>query len=185
MSQKLILIFFLFFSYSVASAGSVEFGAFVDGYYAFDTASPDTRDRAYTTQPARHDEFNINLAFVDVQYSNSDELKARVALQVGTSVEANYATEPTLGIFSNEDMVKFIQEAYVGVKVAERTWVYGGIFFSHIGYGDFYFPRQFDLYSLTGRRLLAFLSVWNQVASRVLKSMESRASRFKWLAGGD
>src|SRR5690606_6742924 len=42
---------------------TVRFGAFVDGYYAWDFNRPRALDRAYTTQPARHNEFNVNLAY--------------------------------------------------------------------------------------------------------------------------
>jgi hypothetical protein len=56
---------------------------------------------------------------------------------VGTSVEANYSTEPVRGQFSNVDMVKHIQEAYAGTKIGENTWIDVGIFFSHIGLESF------------------------------------------------
>jgi hypothetical protein len=74
-------------------------GAFVDGYYAFDFNRPRDLDRAYTTQPARHNEFNANLAFVEATLSGS-RVRGRLALQAGTSVQANYAGEPTTGAVS-------------------------------------------------------------------------------------
>lgn len=43
----------------------ITWGGFVDGQYAFDFNNPPNGDRAYTTQPARSNEFNINLAFVE------------------------------------------------------------------------------------------------------------------------
>ena len=51
----------------------VTFGAFVDGYFAWDVGRPPSFDRSFaggtpfTTQPARHNEFNVNLAFVGSQ----------------------------------------------------------------------------------------------------------------------
>lgn len=42
----------------------VTWSAFVDTYYAYDFGRPASFDRVFTTQAARHDEFNINLAYV-------------------------------------------------------------------------------------------------------------------------
>lgn len=101
------------------------FGAFVDSYYAYDFGEPAEGERLFTTQAARHNEFNINLAHVSAQYAGP-VVRGRLALQTGTSVEVNYAFEP------DED-AGLIQEAYAGVAVAPTLWIDGGIFFSHIG----------------------------------------------------
>lgn len=110
----------------------VRFGGFVDVYYAYDARRPPARDRAFTTQPARHDEFNVNLAFVDATV-DGERVRGRLALQAGNSVQANYAGEPRVGTVSGSDLARHIQEAVVGYKVADELWIDGGIFFSHIG----------------------------------------------------
>jgi Putative beta-barrel porin-2, OmpL-like. bbp2 len=115
-----------------SAKASVSFGAFVDAYYAYDFGKPASIDRFYTTQPARHNEFNVNLAFVDARLSH-DRLRGRFALQAGTSVQANYFAEPTIGTISGGDLSRHIQEAYAGVRLAQGLWVDGGIFYSHIG----------------------------------------------------
>lgn len=107
------------------------FGAFVDGYYAYDFGRPASHDRAWTTQAARHDEFNVNLAHVAVQYT-APTTRARLALQAGTSVQVNYAFEPD-EIAGQTNHLPLIQEATLGVAVAPTLWIDGGIFFSHIG----------------------------------------------------
>lgn len=112
------------------------FGGFVDGYYAYDFDRPANFDRSYTTQPARHNEFNINLAFVEVKL-DGQRVHGRLALQAGTSVQANYAGEPTNGSVSGPSVSRFIQEAFAGYKVADNLWIDGGIFFSHIGNESF------------------------------------------------
>jgi hypothetical protein len=114
----------------------VTFGGFVDGYYAFDFNRPPNFDRAFTTQPARHNEFNINLAYVDAKL-DAPRMRGRFALQTGTSVQANYAGEPRNGKVSGPDLAQLIQEAVVGVKIADKLWIDGGIFLSHIGMEDF------------------------------------------------
>jgi len=126
------------------STTSVTFGAFIDAYYAFDFNQPADRNRAFTTQPARHNEFNINLAFIEATVS-SDRFRGRLALQTGTSVQFNYAGETT-----NRELAQVIQEAFVGVRLAEHLWLDGGIYFGHIG-AESFISRDNILYT----RLLA------------------------------
>lgn len=115
-----------------ASTPTVRFGGFVDGYYAYDFNRPRTLDRAYTTQPARHNEFNVNLAFVEAVLSGA-RVRGRLALQVGTSVQANYAGEPRVGSYSGGDLARYVQEAVVGLQLTPSLWMDGGIYLSHIG----------------------------------------------------
>ena len=75
---------------------SLSVGGFVDAYYAWDVLRPPNLDRSFTTQPARHNEFNINLAFVEMKLAGP-HTRGRVALQAGTSVQSNYAAEPRVG----------------------------------------------------------------------------------------
>lgn len=116
----------------------VTWGAFVDGYYAWDFQKPANYDRSFaggvpfTTQPARHNEFNVNLAFAEVK-ADGPKIRGRLALQAGTSVQSNYSGEPTNGQISGPSLSRFIQEAVVGVKIAKNVWVDGGTFFSHMG----------------------------------------------------
>ncbi len=111
---------------------TVRFGGFVDGYFAFDFNRPRTLDRAYTTQPARHNEFNVNLAYVEAVLSG-ERVRGRLAVQYGTSVQANYAAEPRVGSYSGGDLARHLQEAVVGVKLSPTLWLDGGIYLSHIG----------------------------------------------------
>lgn len=120
------------------TAATLTVGGFVDGYYAWDIGRPATRDRSFaggalfTTQPARHNEFNINLAYLELKVAGA-AVRGRLALQTGTSVQSNYAGEPTTGTVAGPTLVRLIQEAVVGVKIGETVWVDGGIFFSHMG----------------------------------------------------
>lgn len=110
----------------------ITWGAFVDGYYAYDFARPASHDRAYTTQAARHDEFNVNLAHVEARYA-SPKVRGRLALQAGTSVQFNYAGEPDEVAGSRPNYLPLIQEATAGVALAPTLWIDGGIMLSHIG----------------------------------------------------
>jgi Putative beta-barrel porin-2, OmpL-like. bbp2 len=116
----------------------VTFGGFVDAYYAYDAGRPTSLDRSFasgalfTTQPARHDEFNVNLAFVEAKL-DAPRVHGRLAVQYGTSVQSNYAAEPRRGAIGGPGVQQFLQEAYAGYRVARTLWVDGGIFFSNIG----------------------------------------------------
>lgn len=114
------------------STPRITFGAFVDGYYAYDFGRPASHDRAFTTQAARHDEFNVNLAHVEARYA-SPTARGRIALQAGTSVQFNYAGEPDALAGSQPNHLPLLQEATLGVAVAPNLWIDGGIMLSHIG----------------------------------------------------
>ena len=114
------------------TATRLAFGAFVDGYYAFDFNRPRDLDRAYTTQPARHNEFNVNLAFIEATLTGPG-VRGRLALQAGTSVQANYAGEPTTGVVSGPALARHVQEAVAGYRVGDGVWVDAGVFFSNMG----------------------------------------------------
>jgi hypothetical protein len=104
----------------------------VDAYFAYDFNHPRDLDRPFTTQAARHDEFNINLAYLEAVLSGP-RLRGRFAAQFGTSVQANYAAEPRLGTLSGPDVSRFIQEATMGYAITPRLWLDGGVFFSPFG----------------------------------------------------
>ena len=140
----------------------IAFGGFVDGYYAFDFNRPSSFDRAFTTQPARHNEFNINLAFVEAVLT-APRVRGRLALQTGTSVQSNYAGEPRNGSVSGPDLSRLIQEAFAGVKIADNVWVDGGIFLSHIGMESF-ISRDNPMYT---RSLVADYSPYYESGARL------------------
>lgn len=110
----------------------VRFGGFVDTYYSYDFKRPPLRDRAFTTQPARHNEFNVNLAFIEGVVSE-ERVRGRLALQAGNSVQSNYGGEPRVGTVSGSDLARHVQEAVVGYRVTDKLWIDGGIYLSHIG----------------------------------------------------
>jgi len=118
------------------TAITVSFGGFVDGYYAYDFGRPVNFDRAFTTQPARHNEFNVNLAYVEAKVTG-ERVRGRLALQAGTSVQSNYAGEPAIGSVSGPSLSRFIQEAFAGYRITPSLWIDGGIFLSHIGLESF------------------------------------------------
>lgn len=118
------------------TAVKVSYGAFVDSYYAYDFNRPRSIDRSYTTQAARHNEFNVNLAFVEAKVAGP-RVRGRLALQAGTSVQSNYSGEPTIGTVSGPSLSRLLQEAVAGYRLTPNLWIDGGIFLSHIGMEGF------------------------------------------------
>jgi hypothetical protein len=64
---------------------------------------------------------------------SGERVRGRLALQAGTSVQANYAGEPAIGSYSGGNLARHLQEAVVGVKLSPSLWLDGGIYLSHIG----------------------------------------------------
>lgn len=106
--------------YDSADNGKVTVGGYVDTYYGFDFSQPATFDRPYCVSASRHNEVNINLAYVEVKYAN-DKVRGRFVPGVGTYINANYATE--------KGSLKNIVEANVGVRLSEKRniWVDAGV----------------------------------------------------------
>lgn len=133
---SLILLFLLSSQTSSAQDSTknlpIRWGGFIDTQYAYDFNNPPNGDRSYSTQPSRSNEFNVNLAYLEARI---DELKirSRLALQAGTSVQSNYASEPNRGSVSGPSLSRHIQEARVGYQIANNTWIDAGIFFSNVG----------------------------------------------------
>ena len=153
----------------------VSWGGFIDGQYAFDFNNPPDGDRSFTTQPSRANEFNINLAFIEAK-AESSKTRSRFALQTGTSVQSNYLSEPQKGSISGGELSRHIQEARVGYKVSENTWLDAGIFFAHVGSESFIskdnltltrsLVAEFSPYYLSGVKLTHSFS--NQLTGQLL-----------------
>jgi hypothetical protein len=98
-----------------AAKGKVTFKGYVDSYFAYNMNKPAANNIPYFVSMARHNEFNINLAFIDVKYS-SQQLRARVVPGFGTYVNANYANE--------SGTLKNLVEANVGVKLFKEKGIW-------------------------------------------------------------
>lgn len=100
--------------------GKVTVEGYIDTYFAYNLNEPKGGDQPYLVSMSRHNEVNINLAFVDVKYSSS-RLRARVAPGFGTYVNANYINE--------KGSLKNLIEANCGIKLFNHRniWLDVGI----------------------------------------------------------
>ncbi|HRH56263.1 MAG TPA: porin [Chitinophagales bacterium] len=108
--------------------GNVELSAYIETYYLFDINHPKSGNRpSFIYSHNRHNEFNVNLALIKVNYT-APRLRANVALMAGTYSNANLAAEP--GVLKN------IYEANAGINLSKKKqlWLDAGIYASHIGF---------------------------------------------------
>lgn len=126
------LLYILFFSLiplvsfaQIDSTSQITFSGYADVYYGYDFNKPPTHERpGFLYNHNRHNEFNVNLAFIKVAYA-AGRVRGNLALMAGTYAQYNLAPE--------QDLLKNIFEANAGVRIAPRLWVDAGIFASHIG----------------------------------------------------
>lgn len=112
---------------------------FVEGYYSYDFIKPPDHQRPYFLYSHnRHNEFNVNLAYLKGSY-NTERVRASLALATGTYMRANYAAEP--GVYQH------LYEASAGYKLsaAQNLWLDIGVLPSHIGFESAHSPSCWTL----------------------------------------
>ena len=145
-------------NYDSLEVGKLKIGGLIDTYYGFDLNQPETSDRPYCVSSARHNEININLAYIELQYINK-RVRGRLVPGFGTYINANYANE--------KGSLKNLIEANVGVRLSKKRdiWVDAGILGSpftnetaiskdHLMYTRSFAP-EYVLYYLTGVKVSA------------------------------
>ena len=135
----------------------LSFGGYAETYYSYDFNKPDDNNRPFFLYSHnRHNEFNINLAYLKGSYT-AENIRANIALAVGSYMNANYAAEP--GVLKN------IYEANAGLKLSKKKdlWLDIGIIPSHIGFES---ARSYDCWTLT-RSLAAETSPYFESGARL------------------
>lgn len=133
---NLLLFLITAFGYVESVAQEVEtkvenplkISGFLEAYYSYDFGNPPSGNKpSFIYSYNRHNEFNINLGLIALQYSK-DRIRSNFALMAGTYANANLAAEP--GVLKN------IFEANVGYRLSEsrNLWIDMGILPSHIGF---------------------------------------------------
>ena len=90
-----------------------------------------TTSQNYTTQAIQNDTFAINLAHIEGKL-DAERFRARLALQTGTSVNANYSNETTNQKYSNQNSVEIFKKLMLESSW-EKTWLDAGIYMGNIG----------------------------------------------------
>lgn len=141
--------------------GPVAFGGYVDAYYGYNFSQPANGRNPYFVSSSRHNEVNINLAYLDVRF-RTNNLRARLVPGFGTYMNANYSHEPST--------LKNIVEGRVGVRILPKheVWLDVGVLGSpytnesaiskdHLMYTRSFAPENVPYY-LTGAKLTVPLS---------------------------
>nr|WP_314493607.1 porin [uncultured Chryseobacterium sp.] len=143
---------------------------YAEVYYTADFNNPKNNNRpGFVYSHNRNNEVNVNLAFVKAGY-NTENLRANLALAVGTYMNANYSAE--------QGVMKNIYEANVGLKISKKhnLWIDAGIFPSHIGFES---AVGKDNWTLT-RSIAADNSPYFETGAKISYTSESG----KWFVSG-
>lgn len=170
MKQIITLISFITFSISaVAQNDTIQpfsFQGYGELYYSYDFSNPENHEKPnFIYSHKRHNEMNINLAYVKALY-NKNDIRANATLMVGNYGQYNLSAEPT--------WAQFIYEANVGFKISKKQniWVDAGIMPSHIGFES---ATSADCWTLT-RSILAENSPYYETGVKL--SYTSKSEKF-------
>lgn len=98
---------------------NLSIGGYIDAYIGYSSASQNS-NVPYFVSSNKSNTFNINLAFIDIRYSDPD-FRARFAPGVGTYMNANYQAEP--------NTLQNIVEASAGFRLFKKKeiWIDAGV----------------------------------------------------------
>ncbi len=143
------------------TAGHVGVGGYIDSYYGYNFSKPADGTTPYFVSSAQHNDFTINLAYVEVHYSSTN-LRAKFTPGFGAYMNANYQNEP--------GTLKSIVEANIGVLLSakRKIWIDAGVLVSpftnetaisknHMMYTRSFAPENVPYY-LSGAKLSVPLS---------------------------
>jgi hypothetical protein len=117
---------------------NVKIGAYVDAYIATDN-DHSSQFQSNPTYPLSRqltyvdyykNEFDLNLAQISANIDYKGIIRSKITLQAGSLANRAYNTANPI-----------IQEANVGFKLADKFWVDGGYFMTHIG-GESFAPKD-------------------------------------------
>jgi hypothetical protein len=112
----------------IPKPGPFTFSGYIEGYYGYDSGEPSDHLRpSFLYSHNRHNEVNLNLAFVKAAYSKQN-VRANLGIMAGTYAQYILAAE--------QDLLKHVYEANVGIKISKKhnLWIDAGILPSHIGF---------------------------------------------------
>ncbi|MCD0478733.1 porin [Chryseobacterium sp. LC2016-29] len=143
---------------------------YAEVYYTADFNNPKNNNRpGFVYSHNRNNEVNVNLAYIKTAY-NTENVRANLALAVGTYMNANYAAE--------QGVMKNVYEANAGLKISKKhnLWIDAGVFPSHLGFES---AVGKDNWTLT-RSLFADNSPYFETGAKISYTSESG----KWFLSG-
>lgn len=105
--------------------GKLDLSGYAEAYYQYDFGRPPSGERsAFLYNHKRHNEMNINLAYLKAAYS-SKKIRGNIALMTGNYPQYNLAAEPQL--------MQQVLELNIGYSFSDKWSMDLGILPSHIG----------------------------------------------------
>jgi hypothetical protein len=131
--KKIIVAALIAFGFTTINAqeeskSPITFSGYVDVYYSYDFGKPENHTKqGFIYSYNKSNEVNVNLGMAKVNYTK-ENVRGNFALMAGTYPQYNMSAE--------QDLLKYIYEANVGVKIsaAQNLWVDAGVMTSHIGF---------------------------------------------------
>lgn len=106
--------------------GRVTFSGYAEAYYSYDFNNPGNHVKpGFIYSYNRHNELNLDLAYVKTNYT-ADRVRGNIAIMAGTYAQYNLASEA--------ELLRYLYEANVGLRIGKGLWVDAGIMPSHIGF---------------------------------------------------
>lgn len=183
LSQLFTILFLLIYSNSFSqfvsfspnedSTTKITMEGYVDAYFSYDFADPTDATMPYFVSQNRHNEFNINLAYISLKYA-SNRARATFTPGFGTYMNSNYASE--LATLRN------LVEANVGVKLfsKRKIWLDVGVMSSPFTNES---AISFDHPTLT-RTFAAENSPYYQTAARLSLPVGKKFTTYLFLLNG-
>jgi len=143
---------------------------YAEVYYTADFNNQKNNNRpGFVYSHNRNNEVNVNLAYIKTAY-NTENVRANLALAVGTYMNANYAAE--------QGVMKNVYEANAGLKISKKhnLWIDAGVFPSHLGFES---AVGKDNWTVT-RSLFADNSPYFETGAKISYTSESG----KWFVSG-
>lgn len=96
----------------------------LDAAYSTSFNAPSNHERVFTLQPSRNDQLGIMQGIAGVEL-RSTHLRGKVAAQTGWFADVLWTGADTA--------VRWLSEAWLGVRLADGVWLDAGVYPSHIG----------------------------------------------------
>ncbi|MBM4158018.1 MAG: porin [Ignavibacteria bacterium] len=137
---KIIFFVILFISFITNSLkpqipDELDFGAYLDVYYATDSDKGTNPRRFVSISPYR-DQFRVNIAQLSASY-NSEIIRGNLVVNWGDIPD-----------FNGPDDFRYVQQANVGVSPWKNFWFDAGLFLSHLGFESFPKDNYLSSFSL-------------------------------------
>jgi hypothetical protein len=155
----LLILLFVFQSIDTFSQDfNFKVSGYVDVYYATDNdASIDTTlgtMRQFSYINSQKDQFRLNIAQISTNFQYKDEVRGIITFQAGDLVK---------NAWQGYTLYPMIQQANIGINVAENVWLDAGYFLTHIG-AEYVLPKD---NWLTSHSLVTYYEPFYQAGARI------------------